>query len=213
MARQHGRMQLLAQLQNACDQWEPARVPGRPTLIDVRWNVGLEGQGLVEPPDDQALLASLSALGSITEMPLGLGRKDEAVVAETIEKQNSARTLRRRNTEFKIKNAQAAAEAAAAAEAEANPARRRSIFDQNAAHGRFCYFCATLASPIRAQHTFVECPKRRKANAREYSEEAMAAALQDLDVRGSSEGRDIPTDRCTPSRGAPCAMRARLVAG
>ena len=47
--------------------------------------------------------------------------------------------------------------------------------------GRFCYFCATLDPPIRVQHRLVDCPKRRKANAREYRPETMAKARAALD--------------------------------
>ena len=50
-------------------------------------------------------------------------------------------------------------------------------------HGRFCYFCASLPSPIRAQHTYVECPKRRKACAREYTAEAMDGIDEELRQR------------------------------
>ena len=48
---------------------------------------------------------------------------------------------------------------------------------------KFCYFCAGLSPPVRVQHTFVSCAKRRKANAREYTPEAMAAALATIDVQ------------------------------
>ena len=46
--------------------------------------------------------------------------------------------------------------------------------------GRYCYFCATLANPLRARHRFSECPKRRRACAKEYTEEKMAEALAKL---------------------------------
>ena len=38
---------------------------------------------------------------------------------------------------------------------------------------KLCYFCAGLDPPIRAQHTLMECPKRRRAGIREYTDESM----------------------------------------
>ena len=46
--------------------------------------------------------------------------------------------------------------------------------------GRFCYYCATLSPPIRVQHRMVDCPKRKRDNAREYTEATMEAARADL---------------------------------
>ena len=47
---------------------------------------------------------------------------------------------------------------------------------------RLCYYCAALKTPIRASHTMLDCPKRRKAGVREFTEEAgnVAEAERDL---------------------------------
>ena len=55
-------------------------------------------------------------------------------------------------------------------------AREPSGVEEERKCGRFCYFCASLEPQIRVQHRMVDCPKRKKANAREYLPEAMAGA-------------------------------------
>ena len=45
---------------------------------------------------------------------------------------------------------------------------------------RLCYFCAGLPTPLRATHTLLECPKRRRAGAREYTPRAMEAVCEEL---------------------------------
>ena len=46
-----------------------------------------------------------------------------------------------------------------------------------------CYYCAGLVPPIGASHRMAECPKRRKANEREYTAVAMEATVGELAAR------------------------------
>ena len=70
--------------------------------------------------------------------------------------------------------------------------REPQTVDEERRCGRFCYFCATLNPPIRVQHKMVDCPKRRRANVREFRPETMAKARTALqaqrEVRTHCEG-------------------------
>ena len=44
----------------------------------------------------------------------------------------------------------------------------------------FCYHCASLSPPVRVIHRFVDCPKRRRAQLREFSSGAIAEASAEL---------------------------------
>ena len=62
--------------------------------------------------------------------------------------------------------------------------------DEQRKCGRFCYYCASLDPPVRVQHKMVDCPKRRKANAREYLPSTMAQCRAELAAqREACEGR------------------------
>ena len=58
--------------------------------------------------------------------------------------------------------------------------REPQTVDEERHCGRFCYYCASLTPPVRVQHRMVDCPKRRRANAREYLPEVMAEARAEL---------------------------------
>ena len=58
--------------------------------------------------------------------------------------------------------------------------REPQTVDEERHCGRFCYYCASHTPPVRVQHRMVDCPKRRRANAREYLPEVMAEARAEL---------------------------------
>lgn len=70
---------------------------------------------------------------------------------------------------------------------------------------KLCYYCASLQEPIRASHNLLDCPKRRKAGAREFTQEAMAYLRADLAKRrAEAEGilRQFPHAADTDSKGS-----------
>ena len=66
------------------------------------------------------------------------------------------------------------------AECKLPDGREPQTVDEERHCGRFCYYCASLTPPVRVQHRLVDCPKRRRANAREYRPETMVAARATL---------------------------------
>ena len=66
--------------------------------------------------------------------------------------------------------------------------------------GMICYHCASMPNAVRASHTFVDCPKRKRAHLREYTAGAMTSARQWLASRRAASEAVVNAQACA-SRG------------
>lgn len=169
-----GRLFLIELLQEACFTMpeRTVHVGGEQIPIDIRWNFGLESQPQVRapPPSNACARALRVAAPRICQHAAPKRVADEDETATRVE-----------------------------------PPSPRQL-------AKYCYFCASLSPPIRVQHTFVvrhqttprmrtcvlersidradrslgalqSCPKRRKANVREYTPEALAHAIVEIEAQ------------------------------
>ena len=60
---------------------------------------------------------------------------------------------------------------------------REAAFDADST--RFCHFCASLPKPVRAPHRMVDCPKRVKANEKEFTPEVLDTVVAQLKLERS----------------------------
>lgn len=159
-SRQRGVIDLVTMLMASCEEWPQVFVPagqakGEPQqYVDRRWNAGLPPRPVVSasaaPEDDAAA----------DDLMLSFNSRERATFPNA--RSTSANDVRQTKEEEQSKSS-----------AMETPVEGHG-------DGRYCYFCATLANPLRARHRFSDCPKRRRACAKEYTEETMAAALAKL---------------------------------
>jgi hypothetical protein len=83
-----------------------------------------------------------------------------------------------------------------------SPSSRRPSHSVADTSGHFCYYCASLAKPVRADHHMLICPKRIRANAPEFDASALQEAVDSVCQRIE---RQLAQHGAPPSLGSASA--------
>ena len=84
--------------------------------------------------------------------------------------------------------------------------RRRRPRAAAADRATYCYYCASLPRPVRAPHPLLECPKRIRAGDAEFSADATAAVVRELQA-----ARDAAAARLSSSAAPRAEVKRAIV--